>query len=125
MKTSKRKREAAPAAGESRKAKTAAAAAPTEALSVVLASHCSVKDAASLKASLCTVLNESETVTLDVSGVERIDTATMQLLCAFVRDRAAHAQRVRWQGSSGALNEAARLLGVGDMLAPAATGAAA
>jgi ABC-type transporter Mla MlaB component len=106
MKTTKRKRVAAPAAGESVAAKTvtASAAAPVKASSaIVLASHCTLKDAAALKASLCAVLNERGTVTLDVSGVERIDTATVQLLCAFIRDRAARGQQVSWQGGSSAL----------------------
>jgi ABC-type transporter Mla MlaB component len=87
---------------------------------IVLAANCSVKDAASLKTSLCAVANESAAVTLDASAVERVDTATMQLLCAFARDRNARKQSIVWRGQSQALHDAIRLLGVGPLLGVAA-----
>lgn len=83
---------------------------------VVLAANCSVKDAATLKTSLCAVSNETVAVTVDASAVERVDTATMQLLCAFVRDRSSRNQSVLWRGQSRALHDAVRLLGVGRLL---------
>lgn len=83
---------------------------------VVLAANCSVKDAAALKTSLCAVASESTEVILDVSAVERVDTATMQLLCAFVRERSGRNQRVAWRGESPAVQDAVRLLGVGELL---------
>jgi ABC-type transporter Mla MlaB component len=83
---------------------------------IVLAANCSVKDAAALKSSLCAVANQSVAVTLDTSAVERVDTATMQLLCAFVRDRSARNQSVVWRGVSQALKDAVRLLGVSALL---------
>ena len=92
---------------------------------VVLSANCSVKDAASLKTSLCAVANESAAVTLDASAVERVDTATMQLLCAFARDRIARKQSIVWRGQSQALLDAIRLLGVGALLGFDAIGAAA
>jgi ABC-type transporter Mla MlaB component len=92
---------------------------------IVLAANCSVKDAASLKTSLCAVANESGAVTLDTSAVERVDTATMQLLCAFVRDRGTRNQSIVWRGQSQALHDAVRLLGVGALLGFDAAGVAA
>lgn len=92
---------------------------------VVLASNCSVKDAAALKTSLCACSNHGDAVTLDVSAVERVDTATMQLLCAFVRDRSDRNQSVTWRGESAALQDAVRLLGVGALLGLDAKGVAA
>lgn len=83
---------------------------------IVLAANCSVKDAANLKTSLCAVSAESAAVTLDASAVERVDTATMQLLCAFVRDRLSRNQSIVWRGRSQALHDAVRLLGVGALL---------
>ena len=83
---------------------------------VVLAANCSVKDAGALKNSLCAVANETAAVTLDASAVERVDTATMQLLCAFVRDRSARKQSIVWRGESQALNDAVRLLGVAALI---------
>jgi ABC-type transporter Mla MlaB component len=92
---------------------------------VVLAANCSVKDAAALKTSLCAFGHESIDVTLDVSAVERVDTATMQLLCAFVRDRSGRKQNVTWRGESQALQDAVRLLGVGELLGFESKGVAA
>lgn len=92
---------------------------------VVLAANCSVKDAAALKTSLCAFSNHGDAVTLDVSAVERVDTATMQLLCAFVRDRGGRNQGVTWRGESPALQDAVRLLGVGALLGLETKGVAA
>jgi ABC-type transporter Mla MlaB component len=61
-------------------------------------------------------------VALDVGKVERVDTSTMQLLCAFVRDRSAQQRKVEWVGDANVIREAARLLGVEELLSlPGAT----
>lgn len=86
------------------------------AASVTLAANCSIKEVAALRESLCAVLGAQEPVSIDASAVERIDTATLQLLYAFVRDRFAADREVVWQGVTGQLSEAARLLGVRDLL---------
>jgi ABC-type transporter Mla MlaB component len=133
MKSSKRKRESATPAAAPEAATSPAvvvkAAAKTPAAKpscvIALASHCTVKDASALKASLAALVDESAAVTIDVSAVERIDTATMQLLCAFARDRSAGARTLAWSGDSKALREAAKLLGAGPMLALPEAGAAA
>lgn len=83
---------------------------------IVLASNCSVKDAAELKQTLCLHLDDAEAVTVDVGSVERVDTSTMQVLCAFVRDRSAQERKVEWLGDPGVVRDAARLLGVESML---------
>jgi ABC-type transporter Mla MlaB component len=83
---------------------------------IVLASNCSVKDAAELKQSLCLHLEQASPVTLDVGSVERVDTSTVQVLCAFVRDRSAQQRKVEWLGDSSVVREAARLLGVEPLL---------
>jgi ABC-type transporter Mla MlaB component len=107
--TNKRKRDLAPAALPATEQKATAC--------VVLASSCAVKDAAALKKSLCQHLPAQAEVSIDVRSVERIDTSTMQLLCAFVRDRVARQAKVAWLGDSRALRDAARLLGVEALLA--------
>lgn len=91
---------------------------------VALPSSSTVKDASALKAELMKVLNLSVDVALDVRSVERVDTATMQLLCAFVRDRAARNAGVQWLGTPSAILDAARLLGVQAMLSLPNGGAA-
>lgn len=83
---------------------------------VTLESNCTVKDAAALKQSLCAVLHSEAAVIIDVGAVDRIDTAAIQLLCAFVRQRAAAAHDVVWRGTPAALREAAGLLGVSELL---------
>ena len=92
---------------------------------VVLNSNCTVKDAAALKVSLCAIAKHSDAVTVDVSAVERVDTATMQLLCAFVRDRSGRKQSITWRGESQALQDAVRLLGIGALLGFDSKGVAA
>ncbi|HEU4601193.1 MAG TPA: STAS domain-containing protein [Steroidobacteraceae bacterium] len=106
MKTTRRKREPSPPHAPQK------AAAPV----IALASNCSVKDAAVLKATLQGAEQSVEAVTVDVTAVERIDTASMQLLCAFVRDRHTRNQSVQWRGVSAALDEAVKLLGVNELM---------
>jgi ABC-type transporter Mla MlaB component len=114
----KRKRAATPVAAVVEEA-PAASSQPT----IALTSNCNVKDAAELKESLCHYVDDSAPVALEVGKVERVDTSTMQLLCAFVRDRAAHQRKVEWRGDTSVIRDAARLLGVESMLAlPAAEG---
>jgi ABC-type transporter Mla MlaB component len=108
----KRKRAATPVAAVVEDA-PAAFSQPT----VALASSCNVKDAAELKQSLCHYVDECAPVALEVGRVERVDTSTMQLLCAFVRDRAAQQRKVDWVGDTRVIRDAARLLGVELMLA--------
>ncbi|MFZ0498434.1 MAG: STAS domain-containing protein, partial [Steroidobacteraceae bacterium] len=61
-------------------------------------------------------LQEPEPVTLDVTALQRIDTAGLQLLVAFVRDRRTAGRAVAWHGRASALETAAGLLGLHDML---------
>jgi anti-anti-sigma regulatory factor len=56
-------------------------------------------------------------VVLDATCVERIDTAVLQMLCAFVRDAQASGMVVQWRQPSPALENAARLLNVRPCLA--------
>ena len=83
---------------------------------VALTSNCSVKDAISIRKSLCEFASAPDQVAIDGSAVERIDTAIVQLLVAFVRERLGSDRAVVWQSPSVALLDAARLLGVTDLL---------
>jgi ABC-type transporter Mla MlaB component len=134
-KTTKRKRAAAPATQPAEAAieasvvaSAAVAVAPIEVATGVAAeasaepvvslfSNSTVKDAAALKDTLLQVLDQPSSVTIDAKSVERIDTAIIQVLCAFVRDRAARNLSVTWRGTPQPLLEAARLLGIGALLA--------
>jgi ABC-type transporter Mla MlaB component len=101
------------AAAASDSAPVSAPAEPT----IVLSAVCTVKDGEALKGELLRHIGEPASVAIDAGSVERIDTAAMQLLCAFVRDRTDRSLQVTWRSVSQSVSEAARLLGVGSMLA--------
>jgi ABC-type transporter Mla MlaB component len=84
--------------------------------SLRLAAECAVAEADALKSELARRLQEPQPVTLDVSALQRIDTAGLQLLAAFVRDRRTAGRAVAWRGRAPALETAAGLLGLRDML---------
>ena len=73
-------------------------------------------EADSLKSALLRLLEEAQPVTLEVAAVQRIDTAALQLLAAFVRDRRTAGRQVAWRGRAAALDSAAALLGLSGML---------
>jgi anti-anti-sigma regulatory factor len=81
-----------------------------------VAAECTVADASALKAELAKLLDDSGVVTLDVSAVQRIDTAGLQVLATFVRERESHGRQVEWRGTAPALAAAAKLLGLGSFL---------
>lgn len=84
--------------------------------SLVLEAECTVAVADTLKSQLARRLDEPEPVTVDVSAVQRIDTAGLQLLAAFVRDRRTAGRAVQWRGRASALETAAGVLGLHHML---------
>jgi ABC-type transporter Mla MlaB component len=83
---------------------------------LALAAECLICDASSLKASLAGLLDEPLPVTLDITALQRIDTAGLQVITAFVRERAAHGHTVEWKGTAPVLANAARLLGLTSLL---------
>jgi ABC-type transporter Mla MlaB component len=83
---------------------------------LALAAECMVSGATSLKESLAALLDEPLPVTLDITTLQRIDTAGLQVITAFVRERAGHGRTVEWQGTSPALITAAQLLGLTSLL---------
>jgi ABC-type transporter Mla MlaB component len=83
---------------------------------LALAAECMVAEAAALKDSLAALLNEPQPVTLDVAALQRIDTAGLQIITAFVRDRSSAGRSVEWQGTAPVLTTAAQLLGLNLLL---------
>ncbi len=59
----------------------------------------------------------SNPLVIDAANVEHIDTAALQLLCAFFQDAQVRGIDVQWQEPSPAVNEAAHLLGLEGLLA--------
>jgi len=84
---------------------------------IELPSDCSLRNLGSLRDRLCNVAADVRTITLDLRRVDRFDTATLQLIAAYCRDRAARGARVLTFGSRPAWDEAAALLGLTTALA--------
>jgi ABC-type transporter Mla MlaB component len=83
---------------------------------LALTAECLVGGASTLKESLASLLDEPRPITLDITSLQRIDTAGLQVLTAFVRERAGHGRAVEWQGTAPALTTAAHLLGLTSLL---------
>ncbi len=87
--------------------------APARSPVILLPVDCSVRNITALRDQLCSAGNEgAPDLTLDLQQVERFDTATLQLIAAFARDRAARGMRLVTRGARPAWDEAADLLGL-------------
>ena len=73
---------------------------------------CTVRNIPDLHQELVRRLNGSGPVSLDRTGIQRPNTALLQLLVAFVRDLRAQSRAVHWQGDSESFDRAARVLGL-------------
>ena len=81
-----------------------------------IAAECTVADAGALKSGLAKLLEDSNAVTLDIGAVQRIDTAGLQVIATFVRERESQGRQVQWRGNAPALAAAAKLLGLSSIL---------
>jgi anti-anti-sigma regulatory factor len=79
-------------------------------------SSTTIRTATTLQTELAERLDESGNVKIDGGVVDRIDTATLQLLAAFVRDLRADGRSVEWFGCSAVLRRAASSLGLASAL---------
>ncbi|MBS0418255.1 MAG: STAS domain-containing protein [Proteobacteria bacterium] len=79
---------------------------------LVLAAECLVAGAGALKESLAPLVEQPLPVTLDITDLQRIDTAGLQVLTAFARERTGHGRAIEWRGTAPALTSAAQLLGL-------------
>jgi anti-anti-sigma regulatory factor len=103
-----------------RSRRSSAARAHTIALPV----ECTLADAETLKLRLAALLRSVKPVTVDVALVRRIDTASLQLLAAFAHERRASHLDFATTGGSSVFAQAARLLGLAELLDPAASACA-
>ena len=81
-----------------------------------VAAECTVADAGTLKSGLAKLLDDTGVVTLDIGSVQRIDTAGLQVIATFVRERESLGRQVEWRGAAPALTAAAKLLGLSEFL---------
>ena len=75
-----------------------------------------IESADELKARLADHLTCADTVHLDAGRVDRVHTASLQLLCAFVRDRRRSGQHTRIHPVAPEQHAAAQTLGLRDAL---------
>lgn len=95
----------------------AAAASSSTGSTLRLATLCTVREASELRLQMLKLLETSEIVRIDAAGVQRVDTAALQLLVAFVRERSDAKRTVAWDGCSTAFLQAAQRLGLESALA--------
>lgn len=75
-----------------------------------------IEHADALKDQLMEKLAANEAILIDGAAVERLHSAALQVLCAFVRDRRSAGLDVRWADTSECLRDAAQVLGIDRML---------
>lgn len=86
-------------------------------LSLKLKPKLNIAQAQTLQAQLNKALSAGKAIVIDGSQVERTDTASLQLLCAFFSTSRRSGLNVRWKRSpTSTLCEDAALLGVADEL---------
>ena len=97
----------------------------TSPLAVRLPASTSVRECVALKQQLLALMESPDAVAIDVTDVARIDTAALQLLFAFDRERIAKGLSTMWHGDSPTFVNAASALGlqVGDFAAPSTNSA--
>ncbi len=79
-----------------------------------------IEGSTELKSRLAPLLAQAAPVVLDASRVSRVHTASMQVLCALARDRRAAGLETRFQDCTATFSDAARLLGISQVLGLAA-----
>jgi ABC-type transporter Mla MlaB component len=77
---------------------------------VALPAECLIASAAELRTTLLSRLSDAANVRIDASAVQRIDTASLQVLAAFARDRRADGLAIEWLEVPACLTDAAALL---------------
>lgn len=83
---------------------------------LILGAECTIREAVNLKEQLIRHLNRPEPLFVDGSGVEKADTAGVQLLVAFSLDCMERGIAFGWPGRSQVLNNAINTLGVSALL---------
>jgi anti-anti-sigma regulatory factor len=112
-KTAPRKAAASRVRASSRKSKGSKSATAT------FPADCTIAQADDMKAQLARMLAKPACVTLDLSAIRRIDTAALQVLTAFIRDRRTAGREVACSGASEPFLLTAELLGLSVLFSPA------
>jgi ABC-type transporter Mla MlaB component len=75
-----------------------------------------INDVESLHQQLNEIMESGDDVVLDISDVQKVDTAGLQLLCVVQKSLTDIGHQISWQGKSDTLSMTARMVGVGDFL---------
>jgi anti-anti-sigma regulatory factor len=102
---------------------TAAASKRKAVRPLALPVECGIAMVEELKSGLLKRVSDSGSVRIDASAVQRIDTASLQVLAAFARDRRVAGLPVAWVGVSDVVTDAAGMLDLTETLglAPSAS----
>lgn len=117
----KRKKVSAPRARRStaKTSRTQRAAYAPRATPPVFPAECTIAQANEMKAGLARLLAAPGCVTLDLSPIRRVDTAAMQVLAAFIRERRAAGNAVECRGATEPFLDTANVLGLADLFGAA------
>lgn len=88
---------------------------------VALGGDLGIEAAVDLKQQLAPYLVQPQTLVLDARSVQRVHTASVQVLCTFVRDRERSGYDTAFADSSDTFRDAVRLLGLTAQLGLSAT----
>ena len=83
---------------------------------VKLGTSIGIAQANELKEQLLKLFARKSAVTLDGTELERIDTATLQLLACFVQEATSRGITVKWKGPSDSVRATMALVGIGAAL---------
>jgi ABC-type transporter Mla MlaB component len=106
--------------GKSAKAAKAAKAAAAKPSRATLGADCTIEHAPELQKQLAKVLDDQACVTLDFSAVKRCDTAGMQVLAAFIRERREAGRDIELASMSDNVLAIVKLLGLSVLFTPPA-----
>ena len=79
-------------------------------------SHLNIQNIGALKTELATAIDKNDGIVLDASEVEVVDTASLQLLVAFIQHAALKKCEPEWRKPSDAFLKVVDLMGLKDCL---------
>lgn len=81
-----------------------------------LPEHLTIIEAAEMKEQFAEALNNGPQLEMDLSRLQRVDTAGIQLLAAVKKAAQQQGGDIQWRGSSDALFQSARWIGMVEVL---------
>ena len=116
---------AAPVGAESSSPAASSSPDPAPDATIRLGAQLTIREAVPLRAEMLERVDGVDPVGLDASGVQKVDTAGLQVLLAFVDQRRKAGSQVAWTGCSEPLRKAAAQLAIESALGLPAAGARA